>query len=161
MLEQEFSERLTKLRLKKGVSARDMSLTLGQSESYINRIESQKMLPSMSVFFYICDYFGITPEEFFATEETPDLEIPGQRKTGSHPCCDPRFMMQKRIRRNFPVDNFLKPRYDKQNYFDSERILTMLKTSLFAASFSFYYFPGYYYSADFFACCGHASPNPR
>ena len=51
MLEQEFSERLTKLRLKKGVSARDMSLTLGQSESYINRIESQKMLPSMSVFF--------------------------------------------------------------------------------------------------------------
>ena len=58
MLEQEFSERLTKLRLKKGVSARDMSLTLGQSESYINRIESQKMLPSMSVFFYICD--GIT-----------------------------------------------------------------------------------------------------
>lgn len=52
MLEQEFSERLTKLRLKKGVSARDMSLTLGQSESYINRIESQKMLPSMSVFFY-------------------------------------------------------------------------------------------------------------
>lgn len=67
MLEQEFSERLTKLRLKKGVSARDMSLTLGQSESYINRIESQKMLPSMSVFFYICDYFGITPEEFFAT----------------------------------------------------------------------------------------------
>ena len=61
MLEQEFSERLTKLRLKKGVSARDMSLTLGQSESYINRIESQKMLPSMSVFFYICDNFGITP----------------------------------------------------------------------------------------------------
>ena len=75
MLEQEFSERLTKLRLKKAVSARDMSLTLGQSESYINRIESQKMLPSMSVFFYICDYFGITPEEFFATEKTPDLEI--------------------------------------------------------------------------------------
>ena len=51
MLEDQFCERLTQLRLKKGVSARDMSLSLGQSESYINRIESKKMLPSMSVFF--------------------------------------------------------------------------------------------------------------
>ena len=68
MLEEQFCERLTQLRLKKGVSARDMSLSLGQSESYINRIESKKMLPSMSVFFYICDYLGITPKEFFDIE---------------------------------------------------------------------------------------------
>ena len=65
MLEDQFCERLTQLRLQKGVSARDMSLSLGQSESYINRIESKKMLPSMSVFFYICEYFGISPKEFF------------------------------------------------------------------------------------------------
>lgn len=75
MFEEQFIDRLTQLRLKKGVSARDMSLTLGQSESYVNRIESKKMLPSMSVFFYICDYFGITPEEFFDFNETPDLEL--------------------------------------------------------------------------------------
>mgnify|MGYP002509695910 CR=1 FL=1 len=75
MFEDQFCERLTQLRLNKGVSARDMSLTLGQSESYINRIESKKMLPSMSVFFYICDYFGITPEEFFCFDKTPDLEL--------------------------------------------------------------------------------------
>lgn len=42
-----------------------MSLTLGQSESYINTIENRKSLPSMSVFLYICEYFGITPQEFF------------------------------------------------------------------------------------------------
>lgn len=77
MFEEQFCERLTQLRLEKGVSARDMSLTLGQSEAYINRIESKKMLPSMSVFFYICDYFGITPKEFFDFSEKPDLEIIG------------------------------------------------------------------------------------
>jgi len=42
-----------------------MSLSLGQSEGYINKIESQQMLPSMTGFFYICGYFEITPKEFF------------------------------------------------------------------------------------------------
>ena len=60
-----FSFRLADLRMKKGVSARDMSLSLGQSESYINKIENKRALPSMSGFFYICEYLGITPGEFF------------------------------------------------------------------------------------------------
>lgn len=60
-----FAARLTQLRLQKGISARDMSLSLGQSESYINKIENKRTLPSLTVFFYICDYFGITPAEFF------------------------------------------------------------------------------------------------
>lgn len=42
-----------------------MSLTLGQSESYINKIENGKAFPSMQIFFYICDYFGISPRDFF------------------------------------------------------------------------------------------------
>lgn len=75
MYEEQFCNRLTQLRLEKGVSARDMSLSLGQSESYINRIENRKMLPSLSVFFYICDFFQITPQEFFAGENSPSLEI--------------------------------------------------------------------------------------
>lgn len=60
-----FYQRLNELRTQKGVSARDMSLSLGQSESYINKIENQKALPSMSVFFYICDFLEIHPKEFF------------------------------------------------------------------------------------------------
>lgn len=58
-------ERLSKLRNKKGVSARNMSLSIGQSENYINVIENGYSLPSMTVFFYICEYLGITPKEFF------------------------------------------------------------------------------------------------
>lgn len=60
-----FYRRLSELRIQKGVSARDMSLSLGQSESYINKIENKRTLPSFTGFLYICEYFGITPQEFF------------------------------------------------------------------------------------------------
>ena len=65
-----FPKRLSQLRIQKGVSARDMSLSLGQSDSYINKIENKRSLPSMVGFFYICEYFGITPRDFFDSEIT-------------------------------------------------------------------------------------------
>lgn len=66
--EKAFAERLAKLRMKKGMSARDMSLSMGQSSSYINKIESAQNMPSMSAFFYICESLDITPKEFFDDE---------------------------------------------------------------------------------------------
>lgn len=68
MFEEEFAIRLAKLRTKKGVSAREMSLSIGQNAGYINNIETGKALPSMSGFFFICEYLNITPQEFFDTE---------------------------------------------------------------------------------------------
>ena len=68
MYEDLFYERLSRLRTQKGVSARDMSLSLGQSESYINKIENKKSLPSMTGFFYICEYLNIHPKDFFDDE---------------------------------------------------------------------------------------------
>ena len=69
-----FSVRLSQLRLLKGVSARDMSLSLGQSESYINKIENKRTLPSMTGFFYICEYLGVSPQEFFKIDDvSPNL----------------------------------------------------------------------------------------
>lgn len=65
MYEDFVPERLAKLRLQKGVSARDMSLSLGQANNYINNIENKKSLPAMQSFFYICEYLGVTPQEFF------------------------------------------------------------------------------------------------
>ena len=65
-----FCKRMTQLRMNKGVSARDMSLSIGQSPNYIIGIESGKNYPSMESFFYICDYFGITPKEFFDIDST-------------------------------------------------------------------------------------------
>jgi transcriptional regulator with XRE-family HTH domain len=60
--------RITQLRLNMGVSARDMSLSMGQADNYINCIENKKSLPSITSFFYICEYFKITPQEFFDEE---------------------------------------------------------------------------------------------
>ena len=55
MYEDFVPERLAKLRALKGVSARDMSLSLGQANNYINNIENKKSLPAMQSFFYICE----------------------------------------------------------------------------------------------------------
>jgi len=74
MYENFFLERLAQLRNKKGVSARDMSLSIGQSGNYINMIENKNSFPSMTTFFYICEYFGITPKDFFDEEnENPQM----------------------------------------------------------------------------------------
>ena len=65
LYEEMFSRRLAQLRMQKGVSARDMSLSLGQNHGYINSIENGKTFPTMTNFFYICEYLHITPQEFF------------------------------------------------------------------------------------------------
>ena len=75
MTEKDFSMRLAQLREEKGVSARDMSLSMGQNPGYINNIENGVNLPSMSLFFYICDYFGITPLEFFDMDNSDPAKI--------------------------------------------------------------------------------------
>ena len=51
--------------MRKGVSEYKMSFVLGHSRGYVNNISSGKALPSMSEFFAICEYFSITPREFF------------------------------------------------------------------------------------------------
>ncbi len=67
--------RLTQLRMQKNVSARDMSLSLGQANNYINSIENRKALPSMQSFFYICEYLGVTPQEFFDEGNTCPVRL--------------------------------------------------------------------------------------
>ncbi|MGI5984638.1 MAG: helix-turn-helix transcriptional regulator [Clostridiales bacterium] len=57
--------RISELRLKKNVSERSMSIDLGHSPSYVHSIVSGKALPSMTEFLYICEYFKISPKEFF------------------------------------------------------------------------------------------------
>ena len=68
MDEKDFALRLAQLREKKNVSAREMSLAIGQNAGQINNIESGKSLPSLPGIFYICDYLGISVGEFFDLE---------------------------------------------------------------------------------------------
>ena len=58
-------DRITQLRIQRGVSEYKMSYDLGHSRGYVNNISSGKALPSLAEFFAICEYFGITPIDFF------------------------------------------------------------------------------------------------
>ena len=58
-------KRISQLRTEKGVSARDMSLSIGLSPGYISNVENGHNYPSMEAFFYICEYLDVTPQEFF------------------------------------------------------------------------------------------------
>lgn len=73
-MEEFVRNRITQLRLNKGISEYQLSYDLGHSRGYINNISSGKSLPSMSEFFAICEYFNITPIEFFDVNHTnPEL----------------------------------------------------------------------------------------
>ena len=72
---EEFAERLSTLRQEKGVSARDMSRSIGQNENYINNIENKKAFPSMTSSFYICEFLKITPAAFFEVQNPNPYRI--------------------------------------------------------------------------------------
>lgn len=66
--------RITELRIKKGVSEYKMSTEMGHSKSYIQSITSGRALPALSELLYMCEYLGVTPNEFFDdTVEEPIL----------------------------------------------------------------------------------------
>lgn len=77
MYENEFARRLSQLRAKRGISARDMSLSIGQNHGYINTIENGKAYPTMENFFAICDFLHVSPQEFFdvGTENPEKIRI--------------------------------------------------------------------------------------
>ena len=75
MDEKDFSLRLAQLRERKGVSARDMSLSMGQNPGYINNIESGKSMPPLTGIFYISEYLGISPSELFDTGSTNPAKL--------------------------------------------------------------------------------------
>ena len=67
-------DRITQLRLKKGVSEYQMSYDLGHSRGYIYNISSGKALPPLKEFLAICEYLGVTPQQFFdESSQNPEL----------------------------------------------------------------------------------------
>ena len=70
----EFGLRLARLREHKGVSARQMSLEIGQNKNYINSIEAGHNYPGMKNFFDICQYLNITPQIFFQKDGFTSME---------------------------------------------------------------------------------------
>ena len=67
--------RIQKLRDAKGISARDLSLSLGQNTGYINKIETKQGKPSIEGLTYICEYFNISLAEFFDEGTESPLKV--------------------------------------------------------------------------------------
>ena len=74
MDEQFVRDRITQLRLRKGVSEYKMSYDLGHSRGYVHNISSGKATPPMKEFFAICEYFELTPQQLF-DEGTQNPEL--------------------------------------------------------------------------------------
>ena len=74
MINEKFiSDRITQLRLAKGDSEYHVSLEIGRSRTYIGMITSGKAIPSMRAFQSICEYFDVSPAQFFAPYLTPEI----------------------------------------------------------------------------------------
>ena len=74
MYEEFVRNRITELRMNANISECRLSLELGYGKSYIQSITSGKANPSLSGFFEICDYFDLTPSEFFDSDmKNPSL----------------------------------------------------------------------------------------
>ena len=72
--------RISALRIQKGISEYKMSLDLGHSKSYLQSISSGRALPSLSEFLYICEYFQITPKDFFDESQQDPVMITELKK---------------------------------------------------------------------------------
>ena len=68
-------QRITELRIKKGVSEYQMSMDLGHSRSYIQNISSGRSKPSIEEFLYICEYLNVTPRGFFDTTQAHPILV--------------------------------------------------------------------------------------
>ena len=62
--------------MKKDVSAREMSSLFGTKQQLYQSYRKQESVAFSGMLFCICDYFGITPREFF-DEATP---LPGTQR---------------------------------------------------------------------------------
>lgn len=65
MRETFIGDRIAELLAKKQKTAAELSEDIGQPKDYIDKIISHELMPSMNMFFAICDVLDLTPAEFF------------------------------------------------------------------------------------------------
>lgn len=68
------SNRFAVIRIAHNISARKLSLNMGQGSEYINQIENGYRLPSLEGLYNFCDYFDISIEEFFDAGQNYPIE---------------------------------------------------------------------------------------
>lgn len=67
-IEEIILDRITQIRMQKGVSEKQLSREIGRSASYLSAMNQNKSMPSLHSIIAICDYFHITLSDFFDFE---------------------------------------------------------------------------------------------
>ncbi len=88
-------DRITTLRIKKGISEHRMSLDLGKSKGYIHRISSGKCLPSVKELYAICDYLEVSLVEFFDDEVEDAEQLTRLKKIARHLTSEDLLLLNK------------------------------------------------------------------
>ncbi len=68
------SNRFAVIRNAHNISARKLSIEMGQSSEYINQIENGRKMPSLEGLFNFCDFFNISIGEFFDDTQVYPVE---------------------------------------------------------------------------------------
>ena len=71
MYEEQFSKRLTELRTQKGVSARDMSLSIGQNPGYHGEFSEERLIRALR---------SVHPMEIYRSGMDNPAKLPGWKK---------------------------------------------------------------------------------
>ena len=58
-------ERISQLAAESGKSEKQISRELGRSAGYIQALTSGKSMPSITMLFQLCEYFEVSPRDFF------------------------------------------------------------------------------------------------
>lgn len=76
------ADRITELRMQKGVTESRMSKDLGRATGYVNRITTGRGYPGYQELLHICRYLGVTPANFFCAGEEycPKRGLPEKMK---------------------------------------------------------------------------------
>lgn len=77
MYEQHIRDKIAGLCRDNNIAEAKLSKIMGHSDSYIRGITSGRNMISLVELLYICEYFHITPDEFFRT----DRDLPLVKRT--------------------------------------------------------------------------------
>lgn len=67
--------RITELRVKKGISEYQLSYDLGHSKNYIHNIVTGYSQPSVKELLYLIDTLGITPRLFSMRKQNTEIQF--------------------------------------------------------------------------------------
>jgi len=73
MYEQHIRDKIASLCIENDIAESKLSKLMGHSDSYIRGITSGRNMISLGELLYICEYFHITPDEFFRRDRNLPL----------------------------------------------------------------------------------------